>query len=192
MARRRSKADQEEDIIKALVIVFGMGSYFITYFLTKSTQDAIIVSVFAVTVTITLYIFHHMFTIERLKRSGITRIDKMEGREFEHYLKYLFRSKGYLVKVTRAAGDYGADLILLKNNKKIVLQAKRYSKNVGIEAVQQVYGSIKYYGASEAWVLTNRDYTDAAYKLANSNGVRLINREELIEMILKKPTKRVQ
>lgn len=189
---RRSKADQEEDIIKALVIVFGIGSYLVTYLLTKSTQDAVIVSVFAVVFIIVVYIFHHIYVIERLKRSGITRIDKMEGREFEHFLKYLFRSKGYLVKLTRATGDYGADLILMKNNKKIVLQAKRYSKNVGIDAVQQVYSSMKFYGVSEAWVLTNRDYTEAAYKLAKANGVRLINREQLIELILDKPTKRVQ
>lgn len=64
------------------------------------------------------------------------------------------------------------------------MQAKRYSKNVGIEAVQQIVGALKHYGASVAWVVTNRDFTEAAYKLAASNGVKLINREALIEMIL--------
>jgi len=34
-------------------------------------------------------------------------------------------------------------------------------------------------------VLSNRDYTEAARNLVASNGVRLISREELIEMILK-------
>ncbi|GIP21042.1 hypothetical protein J22TS3_13170 [Paenibacillus sp. J22TS3] len=32
--------------------------------------------------------------------------------------------------------------------------------------------------------MTNRDYTDQAYKLAKSNGVRLIGRDELVEMLL--------
>jgi restriction system protein len=74
----------------------------------------------------------------------------MDGRQFEHYLGYLFKSQGYAVKVTRAAVDYGADLVLEKARKKIVVQVKRHSKSIGIEAVQQVHSSQNYYGASEA------------------------------------------
>ncbi|WP_025843750.1 restriction endonuclease [Brevibacillus agri] len=120
---------------------------------------------------------------EKLRRSGIAEIDKMDGRQFEHYLGLLFHSQGYKTTVTRAAGDYGADLILEQNGRKVAVQAKRYSKNVGIDAVQQIVGALAHYGANAAWVVTNRDFTDAAYKLAASNGVRLINREALIEMI---------
>ncbi|MFB5268105.1 restriction endonuclease [Paenibacillus enshidis] len=75
--------------------------------------------------------------------------------------------------------------MLEKAGKKIVVQAKRYSKSVGIEAVQQAHSSQNYYGASEAWVLSNRNYTEAARNLAKSNSVRLIGRDELVEMILK-------
>ncbi|QSF47901.1 restriction endonuclease [Paenibacillus tianjinensis] len=121
---------------------------------------------------------------ERLKRSGIADIDKMEGIQFEKYLGHLFRAQGYKIEVTKAAGDYGADLIIQKDGKKIVVQAKRYSKNVGIKAVQEAKASIAHYGASEAWVVSNSDYTAAAYDLAKSNRVKLINREALIEMIL--------
>ncbi|NJJ37845.1 endonuclease [Paenibacillus sp. 7028] len=108
----------------------------------------------------------------------------MEGVQFEKYLGHLFRAKGYKAEITKAAGDYGADLILQKDGKKIVVQAKRYSKNVGIKAVQEAQASIAHYGAAEAWVVTNSDYTQAAYDLAKSNHVRLINRDALIEMIL--------
>jgi restriction system protein len=55
--------------------------------------------------------------------------------------------------------------------------------NVGISAIQQVVGSKVHYNADEAWAITNSDYTEAAVKLAQSIGVRLINREQLIEMI---------
>ncbi|SDE75650.1 Topoisomerase DNA binding C4 zinc finger [Fontibacillus panacisegetis] len=86
--------------------------------------------------------------------------------------------------MTKAAGDFGADLIIQKDGKKIVVQAKRYSKNVGIKAVQEAQAAIAHYGASEAWVVTNSDFTAATYDLAKSNRVRLVNREELVEMIL--------
>ncbi|MFW5434052.1 restriction endonuclease [Paenibacillus apiarius] len=94
------------------------------------------------------------------------------------------RAQGYKTQVTKAAGDYGADLVLQKEGKKIVVQAKRYNKNVGIKAVQEAQASIAHYGAEEAWVVSNSDYTAAAYDLAKSNKVKLINREALIDMIL--------
>ncbi|CAM4522362.1 HJR/Mrr/RecB family endonuclease [Paenibacillus endophyticus] len=50
---------------------------------------------------------------EPLKRAGIAEVDKMEGRQFEKYLGHLFISHGYKVEVKQAAGDFGADLILL-------------------------------------------------------------------------------
>ncbi|ALP39100.1 restriction endonuclease [Paenibacillus sp. IHB B 3084] len=121
---------------------------------------------------------------ERLKRSGIGQIDKMEGVQFEQYLGHLFRSQGYKAEVTRAAGDFGADLVLSKNGRRIVVQAKRYSKNVGLKAVQEVQGARAHYKASEAWVVTNSKFTQQAFQLARSNGVRLIGREELVEMLL--------
>lgn len=121
---------------------------------------------------------------ERLRKSGIREIDKMDGLQFEQYLGLLFKSQGFKAEVTRASGDFGADLILQKNGTKTVVQAKRYSKNVGIEAIQQAVGAMRHYDALGSWVVTNRDFTDAAYKLAASNGVELINREALIEMII--------
>ncbi|MCY9514448.1 restriction endonuclease [Paenibacillus apiarius] len=74
--------------------------------------------------------------------------------------------------MTKAAGDYGADLVIQKEGKKIVVQAKRYNKNVGIKAVQEAQASIAHYGAGEAWVVSNSAYTAAAYDLAKSNKVR--------------------
>lgn len=121
---------------------------------------------------------------ERLKKSGIIQIDKMDGVQFEQYLGHLFRSHGYKAEVTQAAGDFGADLVLSKDGRRIVVQAKRYSKNVGLKAVQEVQGARAHYKASEAWVVTNSNFTQQAFQLAKSNGVRLIGRDELITMLL--------
>lgn len=53
-----------------------------------------------------------------------------------------------------------------------------------LRAVQEVQGARAHYKATEAWVVTNSNFTQQAYELAKSNGVRLIDREELIEMLL--------
>ncbi|MCC3380641.1 restriction endonuclease [Paenibacillus sp. UY79] len=57
-------------------------------------------------------------------------------------------------------------------------------KNVGLKAVQEVQGTRAHYKASEAWVVTNSKFTQQAFQLARSNGVRLIDRDELVEMLL--------
>jgi restriction system protein len=120
---------------------------------------------------------------ERLKHSGIKDIDRMEGWRFEEYLGELFRSQGYEVRVTPKTRDFGADIIITKNGSKTVVQAKRYGTAVGLEAVQQAYGSVNYYEAAAAWAVTNNYFTPAAKTLAQVNNVRLIEREELMEMI---------
>lgn len=184
MARRKSKAKQQEELLQAL-----LGAAFVfpalgIFSATKSLGSAVSAGVLCAGVVIAIMISVNIRRRERLKRSGIAEIDKMEGVQFEQYLGHLFRSQGYKAEVTRAAGDYGADLVLSKDGKRIVVQAKRYSKNVGLKAVQEVHGAIAHYRASAGWVVTNRDYTDQAHNLAKSNGVRLIGRDELVEMLL--------
>ncbi|OPA80989.1 hypothetical protein BVG16_01170 [Paenibacillus selenitireducens] len=184
MARRKSKAKQQEEFIQSLLGLIVLGSIFGTFYFTDSLTASVIVCLLSVSVYIGVMIRIGVKKAERLKRSGIADIDNMDGVQFEKYLGYLFQAHGYKTEVTKTIGDYGADLILQKEGKKIVVQAKRYSKNVGIKAVQEAQASIAYYAASEAWVISNSDYTAAAYDLAKSNKVRLIHREELIEMIL--------
>ncbi|MEK3744692.1 restriction endonuclease [Brevibacillus sp. FSL K6-0770] len=177
--RRRSKDPLGELLSGVTLLIFLTSYYYTNSFVTGAVAFGIFGAI-ALGIVLAVKIKRE----ERLMKSGISDIDKMDGRQFEHYLGLLFKSQGYKVEVTRAAGDYGADLVIHKEGKRIVVQAKRYSKNVGIEAVQQAQASIAHYKAHEAWVVSNRDYTDAARNLASSNSVRLINREMLIEMIL--------
>ena len=75
-----------------------------------------------------------------LLTKGITDIDLMEGYMFEDYLRILLFYLGFKVSQTQKSRDYGADLILIdpQTNKKIIVQAKRYSKPVGSKAVQEI------------------------------------------------------
>lgn len=130
-----------------------------------------------------------LFTInfvkqQRLKKSGILDIDKMNGQTFEEYLKVLLENRGFQVNLTATTGDFGADLILKSKDKKIVVQAKRYKKKVGIKAVQEIVSAKTYYKAEESWVITNNYFTDPAKKLAAANNVNLINRDNLIKWMI--------
>ncbi|WP_172255750.1 restriction endonuclease [Saccharibacillus deserti] len=122
------------------------------------------------------------------RRITLKDIDGMlDGSDFERYLHRLFGELGYReVRKTTASGDFGADLVFEdRYGARTVLQAKRYamSNPVGLSAVQEVYGSMRVYGAQRAVVLTSGRYTAACRKLAAYNGVVLLDREDLAEII---------
>ena len=123
----------------------------------------------------------------------LKEIDLMSGEEFEHYVAHLFRKMGYKAEVTKASGDYGADVVAARLHhgkiEKSVIQCKRYQGKVGISAVQEVVGAKAYYKAEKAFVVTNSHFTDAAVHLAESNKVTLWNRETL-ETQIKKASKK--
>lgn len=128
-----------------------------------------------------------LITLKKMSKSGIRDIDRMDGFQFETYLKSLLKELGYKSSVTSGTHDYGADLIMKKEGKKVVIQAKRYGfKNkVGISAIQQVYSSKPYYKAHECWVMTNSQFTKSAKQLAKSCDVKLYDRYKLIDIINK-------
>ncbi|GLO65055.1 restriction endonuclease [Oceanobacillus kimchii] len=121
-----------------------------------------------------------------MKGSRIKDIDRMQGYQFEEYLKVLFKELGYRPIVTEKSGDYGADVVL-KGGNKIVIQAKRYGykNNVSMDAVREVLAAMFFYKADEAWVITNSFFTKQAKVLAKACGVTLLNRYELERFIVK-------
>lgn len=62
---------------------------------------------------------------------------------------------------------------------KRLLFGKTLERNVGIAAVQEVVGSIAYYKADRAMVVTNSNFTKSARDLAKRNEVELWGRKEM-------------
>ena len=114
---------------------------------------------------------------------GATRMDTMDGQEFEHLLEAVFKRLGYKVEQLAHSGDFGADLIIEKDGVRTAVQAKRYGSAVGNAAVQQAYAASAHYKADTAWVVTNSTFTKAAKKQANGSGVRLVDRNGLLDLI---------
>jgi restriction system protein len=181
MARRRNRSgDPLVEFVAAVSVLMAI----VIFLATESLPAAIVTFGLIVGLAIALRLYLNYRYDQKLMRSGIHDIDKMDGRQFELYLGLLFKALGYKTEVTRFMGDFGADLVIEKDGVRTVVQAKCYSKNVGIEAVQQIYAAKAHYGATNAMVITNRGFTEAAEELAKSNGVILIGREKLIDMML--------
>ncbi|MBO0823125.1 MAG: restriction endonuclease [Actinobacteria bacterium] len=117
-----------------------------------------------------------------LRSVPAAQVDSMDGTAFEHFCAEVLRANGYHVQHVGKSGDYGADLIISSHAGHAVVQAKRYSGNVGLDAVQQVSAARAHYRTSQAIVLTNSYFTDAAWTLARSNAVELWDRNVLFTM----------
>lgn len=123
----------------------------------------------------------------------VSQIDSLSGQEFERLLKGIFEKQGYVSKLTKKSHDYGADLVLIKNGKISVVQAKCYGSNVGIKAVQEIVAAKQHYKATDLFVATNRYFSKDAVVLAIEHGVKLIDRDVLMKLVNKfKPIIEVQ
>ena len=120
----------------------------------------------------------------RLRRAGIADVDRMDGATFERFLVSLFRRLDYRVEHTGRRGDFGADLVVAKRDRRTVVQAKCWKRNVGVGAVQEAVAAKGYYKCDDILVVTNRRYTEPAKKLARANAVTLWSRDELVAKLL--------
>ena len=83
---------------------------------------------------------------------SMAEIDAVSGEEFEQFLLQHFRDRGWDVLITPKTNDFGVDLKGTDDRGlQVVVQAKRWSGTVGVEAVQQVYAAKGYYHAHTAY-----------------------------------------
>lgn len=114
----------------------------------------------------------------------IEEIDQMSGVEFEEFTAAVLEGCGFIIEeMTKASGDYGADIIVSFQDVRIAVQCKRYQYPVGVKAVQEVISAMKHYDCEEAIVITNNYFTKQAEILAEEHMVvSLWDREQLIKM----------
>lgn len=175
MKKRLNKSQKLKIVLFIIYCLFVIYSFFI------NLNKLVVILAFALCVGI--YRIYKKRRENRLKNSTLKDIDNMSGEEFEEFLEIVFRDRGYKTMLTPLTGDYGADLLIKKKGVKTVIQAKRWKSTVGVEAVQQVVASMKYYKATDAMVITNNYYSQNAINLAKVNNVRLWDRGDVIKLI---------
>ena len=107
----------------------------------------------------------------------------LDGVGFEDWLVRLLRDSGIgSVARTPASRDQGADLIVNRGARRIVIQAKQYQGTVGNAAVQEVVGALHYYKGTQGWVVTTSIFSKDAIDLARRAGVQLVDGYHLLNL----------
>jgi hypothetical protein len=117
----------------------------------------------------------------------------MDWEIFEHLVRQLFEwefgGEGVEVKVTRASRDRGVDAIMFDPDPirggKYVIQAKRYTNTVGVEAVRDLYGTVINEGANRGILVTTSGYGPDAYEFSKDKPITLVNGDGLLSLLAK-------
>ena len=117
----------------------------------------------------------------------------MDWEDFEHLVREIFEKEfstnGGEVKVTQASRDGGVDAIAFDPDPirggKIVIQAKRYTNTVGVNAVRDLYGTVVNEGATKGILVTTSDYGPDAYEFAKGKPITLLNGSNLLHLLSK-------
>lgn len=126
------------------------------------------------------------------RATGQAAVDDMGGIEFEHYVAAVLRGRGYSIEFTSATGDFGVDLIAIRDGVRTAVQCKRQARAVNGAAVQEVVAGAAVHHCTTTMVVTNHRYTRAAERLAEVHQCVLVDRTRLARLARnpRQPTKR--
>ena len=118
-------------------------------------------------------------------------IAAMDWEEFEHLIRELFEKEfaegGGEVNVTQSSRDGGIDAVIFDPDPlrggKIVVQAKRYTRTVGVSAVRDLYGTVMNEGANKGILVTTSGFGPDAYKFAKDKPIELLSGGNLLGLL---------
>ncbi len=111
------------------------------------------------------------------------RLAGLSPREFEEEIARLYEQIGYEVERGPYVSDFGADLLIEKDDDTWVVQVKRWKKKVGRPTLQRIQGSSVHFGGTPI-VVTTSSFTGPAMDYASLHGIELIDGERLSDMFI--------
>jgi restriction system protein len=120
-----------------------------------------------------------------------TNLAAMDWEDFEHLVRGLFEKefarRGGEVKITQSSSDGGVDAVAFDPDPitggKIVIQAKRYTKTVGVSAVRDLYGTMQHESASRGILVTTADFGPDAHKFSAGKPITLLTGANLLHLL---------
>jgi cation transport ATPase len=117
-----------------------------------------------------------------------TRLQEIDPYEFEDFVAELWEEEGWETEVTDDGKDKGVDIAAEREGaigQEIVIQVKRYSDGNRITRpnIQQYYSLRDQEGVDAVVVVTTSEFASPAYEWADEHNVKLVNGDDLVEMI---------
>ncbi len=107
--------------------------------------------------------------------------------EFEILMTNLFEKMGLETRLTRPSRDGGVDCVAYDMRPmfggKVIIQAKRYRRTVGVSAVRDLFGTLHNEGAAKGILVTTSGYGKSTYEFASNKPIELIPGSQLLYLL---------
>ena len=101
-------------------------------------------------------------------------------RSFEIYLGKFYSLQGYEVEITPPSRDGGVDIILNKYGITTYVQCKKYTGNVGVKPVRELYGVMCSNNVNNGIVANSKGgFSKDAYLFAQKNNIKLLSANDI-------------
>src|SRR5690606_13755987 len=105
-------------------------------------------------------------------------------KEFEFLVAEAYQRQGYTVSYGFKGGaDGGVDLDLKRDGQRILVQCKRWKKNVGAPTVRELYGIMQSERAHVGILVTTSGFTREAQAFADGKPITLVDGAALLEQV---------
>lgn len=111
--------------------------------------------------------------------SAASSNERSGWQDYERTCADILRNSDYNIELTKGSGDFGADIIASKSDRRYVIQCKDYARAVGVKAVQEAVAGKLHYLADFAVVVCEAGFTPAAHEFARSADVLLTTSSQL-------------
>ena len=106
----------------------------------------------------------------------------LKGKYLEKEIGNLFSSQGYTVEFTPPTNDEGIDIILRKENTKIIVQCKGHLHPVGPAVIRDLYGTLIASKADLAILVSTSEFTKGVYTFSQGKRIQLMSLEDIIQL----------
>ena len=118
-----------------------------------------------------------------------SRLNLLDGFEFENLISRLLKEMGLGVTQTRKTGDGGVDIIAQSKEPitggVYVIQCKRQKSKVSEPTLRDLYGTVFHNNASKGILITTSSFTSQARAFASGKPLELIDQERLRELLIR-------
>lgn len=115
----------------------------------------------------------------KLKKHVKTYWYSLDGFAFEKEIAKLYKMLGYKVETTKLVGDGGVDLILYKDEKKIIVQCKAHKHKIGPEPVRALWGVKDDFNADEVILIALSGITTGAMDFVKNKKYQILNADDI-------------
>lgn len=101
----------------------------------------------------------------------------MTPKQYENYIGSIFAKRGYDVVISPYSNDWGIDVVAIKENEKIGIQAKMYgqsSRSINRRVIMELYGASAYQDCTRTILATDGNIMPDAVNVAEKLGIEIL------------------